>query len=155
MSAVERLHGADCGCVRCVGFQPGHELTLKHGAYSKLKLAPRAEQLCDEYMALVPFGSEADRPIVSLLAMAMAQAERAGLVLTIEQAESAKTGVSSDRLDRLSSDMRGWINTAARLLDQLGMSPTSRARLAGDLAGAQRALTAQSLREKYAAEEAA
>ncbi len=155
MSAVERLHGDDCACTKCLGFQPKNVAALRHGSYSRTKLAPRAEQLCDEYMALIPFGSEADRPIVSLLAMAMAQAERAGLVLTIEQAESSRTGVPSDRLDRLSADMRGWINTAARLLDQIGMSPTSRARLAGDLAGVERALTAQSLREKYVAEEAA
>jgi hypothetical protein len=57
------------------------------------------------------------------------------LVLAIEQAESARDGKPSPRLDRLSQDSRGWMKSAARLLEMLGMSPTSRARLAGDLAG--------------------
>ena len=38
----ERVHGADCECVRCRGFPPGHTLSLKHGATSERQIRPLA-----------------------------------------------------------------------------------------------------------------
>ena len=41
--ALERpVHGPGCGCTRCVGFQPGHTLTLAHGASSERHIRPLA-----------------------------------------------------------------------------------------------------------------
>ena len=149
-------HGEGCTCQRCTGFLPanraaeGKANALSHGCYSLLRLQPRAQALREEIAPLVPFGSEADGPLLDVLAMTLAQVERAGLVLAIEQQESGD-GRPSKRVDRLSQDARSWANTAAKILDQLAMSPAARGRLAGDLAGAQRSLTAQALREKYGA----
>jgi hypothetical protein len=141
-------HGPSCPCPRCTGFQPGNRYAdgnqnnLQHGAYSRLSLQPRAKKLRDELASLIPLGTDSDAPALDLLALVLAQTERAGLALAVEQAESsARVQVgepASPRLDRLAQDCRGWINTATRLLDALGMTPTSRARLAGDLAVASR-----------------
>jgi hypothetical protein len=159
MTEVATRHGEDCGCTRCEGFQPGHELSVRHAAYSKLRLQPRAEDLRRQLAPLVPFHTEADAPLVDLVSFTLAQVERAALVLAIEQAESVRAVEEgrppSPRLDRLAADSRAWVKTAARLLDQLGLSPTARARLAGDLAGAERTLTAAALREQYGADKAA
>lgn len=150
-------HGEDCGCTRCAGVQPGNGLAERHGCYSGLRLQPRAKTLRAEVEALVPFGTTADAPMIDLLALTLAQAERAGLALAVEQAQSAAATTIGDppspRLDRLAQDARGWVNTATKLLDALGLSPTSRARLAGDLAGAERTLTARALRARYGADE--
>jgi hypothetical protein len=35
-------HGADCSCTRCRGFQPGHTLSLRHGARSERHIRPLA-----------------------------------------------------------------------------------------------------------------
>jgi DNA-binding SARP family transcriptional activator len=137
--------------------RPGNEVSVRHGAYAVLRLQPRAEEVRDEIAGLVPFASDADGAILDLLSITLAQVERAGIVLAYEQSQSARSVENgeepSPRLDRLAADTRAWVNTAAKLLDQLGMSPTARVRLAGDLAGAQRALTAASLREHYGATE--
>lgn len=143
-------HADGCGCARCTGFIGGNEFALKHGAYAVLRLQPRAKQLRDDLAALVPFGGESDAPILDLAGIVLAQVERAGIVLAVEQAEQATSGAQQvDRLERLSKDCRAWIGTAGRLLDQLGLSPTSRARLAGDLATVSRTVTAQDLRQRY------
>jgi hypothetical protein len=38
------------------------------------------------------------------------------------------------KFQRLREDLRGWVNTASRLLDALAMTPSSRARLGLDIA---------------------
>jgi hypothetical protein len=141
---VERGHGPGCSCERCRGFQQGNAHAVRHGAYSKLRLAPRAEQLAGELVELVPFVSEADGPMLDLLSITLAQVERAQLVLAVKQANLASGPVAdgpreergTERHDRLAADLRGWIGTSMRLCDALGLTPTSRARLAGDLAHA-------------------
>lgn len=35
-------HPADCSCTRCVGFQPGNEMGLRHGALSERQIRPVA-----------------------------------------------------------------------------------------------------------------
>lgn len=145
-----RIHGDDCSCTRCAGFQRGNGHALTHGCYSPLRLQPRAREIREGIAPLVPFAAESDAPLLDLASTTLAQVERAALVLAWEQARAAQEGEPpSERLDRLSKDTRLWIAAAGRLLDQLGLSPTSRARLAGDLAIVQRAATAQSLRERY------
>lgn len=147
------VHGGDCSCTRCLGFQAGNVAAVKHGSYGRLRQQQRAEQLRSEIEPLVPFRTVADGPIIDLLSFTLAQVERAGLVLAVEQAQVAKAHAAGqpppERLDRLAADARSWVRTAARLLDQLAMTPLSRARLAGDLAVAERTLTAQALRAEY------
>ena len=140
-------------------FEHGNAAAVRHSAYSLLRLAPRAEELRGQLAELVPFGTDADLPLVDLCAITLAQVERASLVLAIEQAEverAAESGAPQpNRYDRLAADARAWVKTGARLLDQLGLSPTARGRLAGDLASAERTLTARALREQYGTREAA
>jgi hypothetical protein len=38
---------------RCA-FQPGNDLAVKHGAYAKVALGPRVEELTEEIRPLVP-----------------------------------------------------------------------------------------------------
>jgi hypothetical protein len=153
VSAVEIEHPTDCPCQRCRGFEASNDLAVRHGVYSLMRLQPRAAELRDEIAPLVPFGTAADGALLDLLSFTLAQVERAGLVLAVEQARVAQAFQDGDppaeRLDRLAADSRAWVKTAARLLDQLGLSPTSRARLAGDLAGAEKTLTAKALRDRY------
>ena len=35
---ADSRHGEGCECVRCTGFQPGHELSLRHGSYATVAI---------------------------------------------------------------------------------------------------------------------
>jgi hypothetical protein len=107
---------------------------LKHGAYSSLLTGPRACELAVEIRASLPLYSPADAPSVLLLALTLARVERAAAAL-----DAADDSGTADTLDRLGRDLRSWIGTATRLLSELGMTPSSRARLGLDVALAQRA----------------
>lgn len=121
---VERKHGPGCPCTRCVGFKPGHELTLRHGAYADVALGPRVDELSGELEQLVPAYSPSDAIAVRLLGLALARLERA---------EAALEAAAPADMARLRTDALGWANSARRLLNDLGMTPTSRARLGLDL----------------------
>ena len=127
MTAIASQHGIGCACSRCVGFEPGHALSTRHGAYSSVRLAPRAVELEADLVRLVPTYTDSDGPAVALLATTLARVERAAQA--VDDAADDPDGPK-----RLEQDLRGWVNTAARLLDALGMTPTSRARLGLDLA---------------------
>ena len=134
-------HGPECQCVRCTGFPAGHDLSLRHGAYSSsLRLAPRADELAAELRQVVPGYSAADEAMVRLLALVLARIERATAALekVDDAAEgnevAAYTGEAAEPLRRLREDSRGWINTARRLANDLGLTPTSRAKLGLDIA---------------------
>jgi hypothetical protein len=121
-----------------VGQRP--PLEVRHGAYSTLRLAPRARELADEIRNVVPAFSPADEPMVRLLALTLARVEMATRALEVidERAEGNEVtvylGDSAESLRRLREDSRGWINTARRIANDLGMTPTSRAKLGLDLA---------------------
>lgn len=137
-------HGRDCACTRCSGFQPGnrhgletrfqpgHELSLRHGAYSMLRLSPRVDELAETVRDLVPAYRPADDVAVQLLAVALAR---------IEAAWSAIDGASPEDVKSLEEMLRGWVNSAARQADKLAMTPTARGRLGLDVAQTRRALT--------------
>ena len=130
--------------------QPGNQLALKHGAYSVLRLAPRAREIRDELEELLPLRSPADAPTVDLLAMTLAQLERAFIhlgAIQIDEAEAIRDGRKIDRatastLQRLQADARGWVGRAERLLDDLGLTPRSRVGLGLQVAQTQNALEA-------------
>jgi hypothetical protein len=128
------VHGPDCGCVRCTGFTRGNDLALTHGATATITLAPRASALADDLRAIVPACSEADEPTIRLAALVLARVEAANIWLDEHGLFRDAKGEPQPVIRVLST----WENTAARLLDRLGCTPTSRAKLGLDVALAQR-----------------
>lgn len=119
-TAIESKHGPDCTCTRCVGFEKGNALSLHHGAYAIVALGPRVEELADQIRELVPAYSPSDEITIRLLCLALARLERSSDVAA---------NVPIEELGRLRQEERGWTNTARRLLNDLGMTPTARAGL--------------------------
>ncbi len=124
-------------------FEPGNKVGLKHGAYATLRLGPRVDELAEAIWELVPMRRPADELAVRTLALTLARIEAAYTAL-----ESALPG----ELARLEADMRGWVNTERRLLNDLGLTPASRGRLGVDVAVARRAESLTSLHEEAARE---
>lgn len=128
---------------------PGNALAVRHGAYSLLRLAPRAEELASQLREVVPVASPADAAAVEALAVILAQVERASAVLGRAQAVEVErvtqgrrlTRIERHELARLSQDLRGWLLAAHRYFDSLGLTPTARARLGLDLVRAEDALS--------------
>lgn len=105
------------------------ERTVKHGAYSSLKLAPRAGELAEDLRSIVPLGTEADSAAIAILGMTLARIERASEWLD-EHGLLDEGGEPRPVLKVLSA----WENTACRLLHALGCTPLSRASLGLDVA---------------------
>jgi hypothetical protein len=123
---------------------------LRHGAYSLLRLAPRAREIRAELEELLPLRSDADSPALDLLSQCLSQVERAGVIigaLQVEETEAIRDGRKIDpataaTLQRLQQDWRGWIGKAQKLLDDLGLSPRSRVQLGLDVVRTQSAVEA-------------
>jgi hypothetical protein len=94
-----------------------------HGAYALVKLEPRAAELADEIRELVPASHPADEITVRLLALALAQVE-AATSWVAEHGLVDEHGNPRGVLRHLGTMM----NTAARIADRLGMTPTWRRR---------------------------
>jgi hypothetical protein len=148
----EQRHGDDCQCVRCQGFQGGNDLSLRHGAYSVVALGPRVEILGTQIRSLLDeqLGSavcEADAPSIALLALALAQVEAATTWLN-------EHGLidEHDQPRGLLRHLGTMLNTAARIADRLGMTPTARAALGLDLVTAKGAALRAHLVENYGEE---
>jgi hypothetical protein len=129
---VESRHGPECACTRCRGFQPGHELSLRHGAYATVRLGPRVDELVALIRPDVPMVRPADELTIRLLAVTLVRLECA--IAALEKAPAGE-------MARLEADARGWVNRATSLSDKLGLNPTARARLGVDVANARRAVT--------------
>lgn len=122
--------------------EPSRALT--HGAYAPAALAPRVAALAAEIAELVPVCAPADRPLIKLLAWQLARVEAVNAWLDTAGIFDAK-GTPQPILARLGT----WETQAARLLDQLGMSPTARVRLGVDLVRG--ASLEQHLKSRYGA----
>lgn len=152
---VPLAHAADAVNANLRPAQPGNDLALRHGAYAVIHLHGRAAQIAQQIEAVVSIASEADRPLIEVLSMTLAQLERAHAVLAaeqrteLEQLQAGKRPTKAHRqnLQRLSADARGWANSARRMLEDLGCSPRSRAALGLDVARTGDVLAA--LRERY------
>jgi hypothetical protein len=146
LRAVE--HGADCPCVRCHGFEPGNQLSRRHGGYSLAGISQRASVIADQVRETLPAYSVADEPVLLLLSTTLARIERGTQAIEHVDANSsplgAYLGAGGDEptlaanLQRLREDLRAWIGLARRLANDLGMTPTSRAKLGLDIVAAQR-----------------
>jgi hypothetical protein len=142
----ERRDGRDN--LRPVPFEPGNEVAVKHGARAELRLAPRAVELADGLRTIVPAASEADEPTIAVLALVLARIEAANTWLDEHGLFRDGKGNPQPVLSTLST----WENTASRLLDRLGCTPTARARLGLDLAlgkGAALRLLDQHVQQTY------
>ena len=127
---------------------------LRHGAYSSIRLGPRAAEIADELRAIVPARGAADEPTIALAALALAQVEAASLYV-------AERGIvdGRGRPQPILRHLGTMMNTASRLLAALGCSPTSRAALGVDLVRVDDALVAhlaegRAIRERREAEDA-
>jgi hypothetical protein len=159
------VHGAGCPCTRCRGFDRGNDLPVTHGAYlNPLKLEGRTAEIADEIRPTLPSYGPADEPILRLLALTLTRIERAASALErVDQNSASDLGPyvfqDAQKFAALRADLRGWINTARNLANDLGMTPTSRAKLGLDLVRVEDALasliaTGREIRERREAEEA-
>jgi Phage terminase, small subunit len=130
-------------------FEKGHALRLTHGAQSMIRLAPRAAELADDLRVVVPAVSDADEPTIRLLALVLARVEVANEWL----AEHGIFKAWSDEVQPVLKVLSTWENTAARLCDRLGLTPTSRAALGLDLARSRGELLRADLVDQYASGE--
>lgn len=113
----------------------------RHGCYA-VDIPARARALADELRALLPASSPSDDPTVALVAMVLARIETANAWLDENGLMDAR-GAPRPILRVLST----WENTAARLLDRLGLTPTSRAALGLNIARAHEAGIADLIEE--------
>jgi hypothetical protein len=114
-----------------------NDAAVQHGAYGVLALGPRAAVIADWLRRCGDHLTAQDEPAVETLGLLLAQAERAAGVLG-EVDEVVKRG-DGDAVDewlgrleargRLSQDSRRWIDSARRLLHELGLTPSGRVEL--------------------------
>jgi len=128
-------------------FENGNQVARKHGGYSLLGMGDRATEIADDIRPTLPAYAAADEPVLLLLATTLARIERANEAIEIVDANSTSAlseylagdeKTLAPNLAALRSDLRGWINTARRLANDLGLTPTSRAKLGLDIVAAQR-----------------
>lgn len=125
-------------------FEPGHQLSRKHGAYAELTLGRRADELAES----IRVAMEGDGLYQPSFEFAIK-----GLALAKARLEAAATAEQPSA--RLESDMRGWANTLLKYADALGLTPTARARLGLDVAQTRRALGLVEMAEAAARHRAA
>jgi hypothetical protein len=117
--------------LRPVPAQPGNDLAVTHGAYSRLRLTEPAGETAEVLRELVPLQHDADLPTIEAFGFVLEQLRAAGRAL-----EQASKSGRRDTLIRLSQDAQGWANVALRFAKELGMTPAARAGLGLDLARA-------------------
>jgi hypothetical protein len=137
------MHGPDCACSRCVGFLPGNTAAVTHGTRRSavaLSKDPAFAEILDDVRPRVPGYSHHAEPAVQLLSLTLTRVTKATAALdTLDEAMAGRelgsyTVEDAAKFQRLREDLRGWVNSASRLLDALGMTPTARARLGLDVA---------------------
>ena len=128
--AVEPRHGSDCGCVRCRGFEPGHELSIRHGARAVLHLRPRANELAEVIRDAL--GRTYDVRFELAIAAAAASAAQ------YERAMDALLGADDpEQFVSLERYAASWARILFTALSSMGLTPLSASKLGLNLAGAQ------------------
>jgi hypothetical protein len=142
-------------------FEAGNRAAVRHGGYRLVGISDRAAEIADQIRETLPAYSAADEPVLTLLALTLGRIERGVAALEavdensspLGQYLSASDGPSlAPDLARLREDVRKWVGLARRLSGDLGLTPTSRAKLGLDIAATQRTL---SVIDYYEAREAA
>lgn len=117
---AEVVHGSECPCPRCRGFEPGNKYAvgnrglMRHGAYSVLRLSERSGEIEKELATELP---SAPSPLRSGLAFVLARLEAADAALSAD--EQAGGG---DEHERLRHDARSWSRTLLQYGSALGLS---------------------------------
>jgi hypothetical protein len=99
-------------------FEPGHELSIRHGAYATLHLRPRAEEIATRLReALGDEFEDKFTPALEAASLAAARVERAlGHVLSPD--------VTEDKLaEKLDANARAWLRLYVQTLESLGLTP--------------------------------
>ena len=154
-------HEPGCPCTRCVGFTGGPEgtamVSTRHGAYSVVEIQGRAIEVAEglrEAMRSEGIYRPAFEPSLALCSVVLTRVERAHAAIAAADAVLDEAGISplaafaeSERgvaLHKLRLDLRRWTAEARAHLAELGLTPTSLARLARDSGQALRARAALS-----------
>lgn len=136
--------GGHPGTANLIPAQPGEMRALKHGAWSLALTSERSGELADYLASIVPADSTADEPAIVLLAQVLARIERANAWLEVHGDLDAKGNPRP--VHRV---LATWEAQARRLCADLGLTPTSRARLGLDVARARGAALRDHLDEHY------
>jgi hypothetical protein len=129
-------------------FEPGNSAAVKHGAYaSPVKLSARAAEIADAIRPTLPLYSPVDEPVLQLLGLTLTRIEKATAAIEeVDERAASELGPyvidDASKLTALRADLRGWIGTARNLANDLGATPTARARLGLDIARTEDALDA-------------
>jgi hypothetical protein len=120
-------------------FERANQAALRHGAYSPRAFAPRAAELEHQIYEDASWLGPSDTVAVSLLCRTVSRIELADAAIQQVDESAAMPlspymGEARESLDRLRRDLRSWINLAARLCAELGLTAASRARLGLDVA---------------------
>ncbi|HVV76332.1 MAG TPA: hypothetical protein VHC43_09880 [Mycobacteriales bacterium] len=127
-------------------FQPGHELSLKSGAWSPKHVDPLALELLEEVASdpsTAYLGQPAFAGTLRLWAFAQARAELYAEWLAKLPFEEQVRAPKGSRNNRAPIEIwRALATSAANLAAQLGLTPLARARLGRDVATAESAAAA-------------
>ena len=114
-------------------FEPGHQVSLKHGAWSPRVVDPLAEELVATVAATVDWWRPCDRPAIWAWARAEVRCQ-----LLVEWLAGKGGDVNDDGTMRPAAEALTRLEaTAGTLRARLGLDPLSRARLGRDVAGTQ------------------
>lgn len=127
-----------------VPFERGNRAALTHGASALLALAPRADEIAAALDDVVPTRTDADMPAIRACALALAQVEQAAAYL---DEHGLVDGRGHPR--PVAKHLGTMLNTATRLLSQLGCTPLARAQLGLDLSRARGEALRAHLAENY------
>jgi hypothetical protein len=109
-------------------FEPGHTLSLKHGAYSELEIRPRVQELRAALLEQLPsvVASQRFAATLDVGALCLTRLERAaGAVIDADETD--------ERIEVLDRRAARWAKLALAALAELGATPRSAAALGLDV----------------------
>jgi hypothetical protein len=133
-------HDESCSCHRCLAFQPGNALALKHGAYAVVEIQGRAREVEESLVAALrseDLWRPSFAPTVAICAVTLVRVERAYAAIAqlddaAENPLAAYLGERAQAVEKVREDLRRWTNTARQHLAELGLTPSALARIARD-----------------------
>ena len=135
--------------MRCQGFAEGNTVAIRHGARRgdlALSREPRVAELVEQIAATQPVSHAADEGAYWRLALAYRRAELSAKALDAADRELGEHPLAAyrdgaDFLARLREDHARWLRLAGKIEEELGRTPTSRAKLGLDIAATRRQLS--------------